>query len=235
MQYFQEDDIVYVRNKKILTDQESKEWEELEQFPYPFPSHIYIRSTSTELFKLHPFSIGFCGKIYNGFRLDEFKTKDDIKLNKFVSSYHYNGISLIKLLSKKYKTFDPRTFSSKGNLFYWKSSLSPLQFLNKPHDNEKFRNKCIDNNISIILTQEIYPNVHSSRSKDTVTIINPELRLLEFFQVFHHYIAFQELSMWIGGTLIKPDKPMVRISDKDKIHKRGFDRYSFRRLPGGKK
>lgn len=43
--------------------------------------------------------------------------------------------------------------------------------------------------------------------------------------------AFQMISQWVGGVLIQPDRPMITVSDTVKIHKRGFDKWSFRRPP----
>jgi len=54
----------------------------------------------------------------------------------------------------------------------------------------------------------------------------------EFFQVFEPFTAFQELDMFICGTLAYPHNFMVEVSDKSKVLKHGFDpEYGFRTRP----
>lgn len=44
------------------------------------------------------------------------------------------------------------------------------------------------------------------------------------------WTAFQELSMWVGGVLPRPGRPMVEMSgERVMVAKHGFDERSFRR------
>jgi hypothetical protein len=61
--------------------------------------------------------------------------------------------------------------------------------------------------------------------------INPCLREYNFAKIRDPFSAHQELYMFVSGVLNQPERPMVAISDSDKIHKHGFDKYSFRKLP----
>lgn len=62
--------------------------------------------------------------------------------------------------------------------------------------------------------------------------INPRLKDCEFYKIFDSYTAFQELDMFVCGTLAYPHNFMVEVSDKDKVKKHGFDvKYGFRKRP----
>lgn len=58
------------------------------------------------------------------------------------------------------------------------------------------------------------------------------LKDYKFIKVLDPVQAFQELSMWVGGVLPQPGRPMVEITDNAvKIAKHGMDKTSFRRPP----
>ena len=58
--------------------------------------------------------------------------------------------------------------------------------------------------------------------------LNPPLKPYGFMKVKDPFSAHQELYQFVSGYLNQPTQPMVQISDKDKIHKHGFDKWSFR-------
>lgn len=67
---------------------------------------------------------------------------------------------------------------------------------------------------------------------DGLIKINPCLKDFEFYRVFDSYTAYQELDMWVSGTLAWPQNFMVEVSDKDRINQHGFDPvYGFRTRP----
>lgn len=67
---------------------------------------------------------------------------------------------------------------------------------------------------------------------DGKVVINPVLKDIEFYKVFDPYGAYQELDMWISGTLAWPQNFMIEVSDKDRINQHGFDPvYGFRTRP----
>lgn len=66
-----------------------------------------------------------------------------------------------------------------------------------------------------------------SNYKEGIITYNALLRQYDFIRVFDPYSAFQEISMFMGGMAM-PEKVMPVISDKLKIHSRGFTDQSFR-------
>jgi len=68
------------------------------------------------------------------------------------------------------------------------------------------------------------------RNQDhTFLISNPPLGKYGFASQVDPFLAHQELYMFVAGRLHQPVRPMVEISDVDKVHKHGFNKWSFRR------
>lgn len=72
-------------------------------------------------------------------------------------------------------------------------------------------------------------HVHKWRSPgETILTLGPSLKDLDFHRVKDTYTTYQDIFQYVAGVLNKPETKMVKISDKDKIHKHGFDKWSFR-------
>lgn len=75
-------------------------------------------------------------------------------------------------------------------------------------------------------------NVYRYRAPNETTLtLGPSLKSIDFQRVKDSYTAYQDIFQFVAGTLNKPENKMVKISDKDKIHKHGFDKWSFRKMP----
>lgn len=62
--------------------------------------------------------------------------------------------------------------------------------------------------------------------------INPPLREYQFYRCMDSYTTYQELDMWISGTLAYPHNMPIEIDDKYRIIAHGFDeKYGFRKRP----
>jgi hypothetical protein len=60
------------------------------------------------------------------------------------------------------------------------------------------------------------------------------LRAMEFYKAADAFSLFQKISQWVGGVLPSTANQMVEIKDDlIKVHKHGFDKWSFRKLPQG--
>lgn len=61
---------------------------------------------------------------------------------------------------------------------------------------------------------------------------NPRLKDLRMGSTLDSYTLFQEISMFIGGVMPGQQSPMVQVSDRTQVVKKGFDPiYGFRRRP----
>jgi hypothetical protein len=68
--------------------------------------------------------------------------------------------------------------------------------------------------------------------EDKKLLINSRLATFEFFKVFDVYSCYQELEMWMSGTLSYPQNMMIEVQNESKIEKHGFDKkYGFRTRP----
>lgn len=91
---------------------------------------------------------------------------------------------------------------------------------------EQERNWLIENGVSIAICKRERWDKGLSWKFDT-----DGLKALGFAKALDPYTAYQELSMWVGGVLANPERPTAELSDEDKIAKRGFDEWSFRKMP----
>lgn len=65
--------------------------------------------------------------------------------------------------------------------------------------------------------------------RETFVETNIKLKDLNFYRIKDSATAFQDIFQFVSGVLAGSENPMVQISDKDKIAKRGFDKWSFRK------
>jgi hypothetical protein len=59
---------------------------------------------------------------------------------------------------------------------------------------------------------------------------NACLKDYQFMKVFDPYLAYQEISMFLGG-LATPEKVIPEMTDKDMVDIKGFNEWSFRKEP----
>jgi hypothetical protein len=67
--------------------------------------------------------------------------------------------------------------------------------------------------------------------RKTVITLNPVLKDYSFARVKDPFTAHQDLYSFVSGRLNQPVREMVTVSDAVKIHKHGFDKWSFRKYP----
>jgi hypothetical protein len=63
---------------------------------------------------------------------------------------------------------------------------------------------------------------------------NACLKDYQFYQVFDTYMAYQEISMFLG-SLAMPEKPIPTLDDKTMAESKGFNKWSFRKEPTKKR
>lgn len=169
--------------------------------------------------------IGFCGKLYLGFKFS--KKSDTHRLN-----YSYDT-EIIYDIEEAKKRLELETVINRWsrNKKTKRDLLEDYLFkLNSVDPTEWFRNF----NTPIFAigcdvkteAKDIFYNSQSIK-----TTINPILKNYEFAKVFDPYTAFQEIQMYISGVLgvdKNVDNPIM--SEKQKVAQHGMDKWSFRRL-----
>ena len=214
--------IVYERKLVEMNSQEMPKQFRCRRFSWddnnPFLSvcHANIDHKKTKKYEdVRGFIIGFCGKLYLGWKF-EYKVMewdDELGLHPVTKTHFIYGYEE----AKKYLKAD-----------YWRSSLGDdIRYVINYDPIDLFRE----------LKTPIFVFDGDSRSprKDDAFIINPILKDYEFYKVVDAFTAFTELQMFIGGVLGVGEKEMVEIEDKYKIGQHGFDNWSFRREPTKKR
>lgn len=70
---------------------------------------------------------------------------------------------------------------------------------------------------------------------DKIIVRNPILKDINFFKVKDSYTTFQEISMYMGGVLGRPEMVHAPIPNDIKRDMAGFDKHSFKQTPPGQK
>lgn len=162
-------------------------------------------------FETYRILIIFCGKIYKCLQFTKtlIDTIEHILITE--KDYFYDFNELDSYLIKNKIKYD-------GS--YSKTNLKNYFEVNPADNKTEF---LIQNKITIAVLFE--NTLH----------INCKLSEYDFYKVFDTFTAFQELNMWLSGTLSYPPNIMVEISNESKIEKAGFDKkFSFRKQKSNK-
>jgi hypothetical protein len=158
------------------------------------------------------FIVGFCGKLYVGWKL------------------HYEEKQLVypfASILKTYITYDldevEKYIKINGYRHNMSDSVNYIRTYNKTID--IFRKL----NAPIFVYDQDYDRLYMNNDRKSAFVINPLLKEYDFYKIFDSFRAFQEISMFLGGVLGKGEKEIVEVQDKYKIAQHGFDKYSFRK------
>lgn len=172
-----------------------------------------------------PFILGFCGKLYIGWRIWWYKKTYETPFEKKFEEITYNKKDIIKVIEKSYK--DTKYELRKLEYFYQETheKLFPEIFHNEKtayfvaelSGLGKFQ-KRDGKDLGII---EI---IHTPLLKDynVATLINP-------------VTAFQEIDMFLFGVLGLNEKEIDEVDEKYRMAARGMDKTSFRQLAPGER
>ena len=162
-----------------------------------------------------PFIIGFCGKIYVGWKLHSVGENMSYGTGKLITTIDYDNDNIKKLLEQ---------FS------WWGGNLEDnLNYVLSYDAIDIFR----DLNTPVFVYDSDYGRHYREKryNNNPKFIINPLLKEYQFFKVFNAFQAFQEIQMFLGGVLGNKEKDIVNVADKYKIAQHGFDKWSFRKEP----
>lgn len=171
--------------------------------------------------KVHHFLIGFCGKLYLGwkFHYNVKGYRDGIPCDILKTDIIYGYENAKKFLRDSYWRHNPeddiKYVTNYDPIDMFRGIKAPI-FV---HDTDA-------------LTKFGRYGVIKSNS---MFVVNPILKEYEFYKVVDAFTAFTELQMFIGGVLGVGEKEIIEVEDKYKIGQHGFDKWSFRREPSKKK
>jgi hypothetical protein len=173
------------------------------EYFHQFPHHSY-------------FIVGFCGKLYVGFKLYNVNTETS-EYDNVITTITYDKDYMVEL-------FENKTFGG-----YFQDNLNHVLQFNALDWFRDMRTPCFVYDQVCDVTH-IDLN-HYRWNHNSKFFINPLLKDYEFYKVFDSFQAFQEISMFMGGVLGKGEKEIVEVQDKYKIAQHGFDKWSFRKMP----
>lgn len=209
----QDRSLVYFRKpEKVLLKQ--REW----TFPSLYSSWWFPPIEVTQHI------IGFCGKIYPMLEMHGYIRNDPISKKCFT-------IEEVDTFVEEHATQSQKdSYYGKNGRRWWRG------YGKRRSEFAKFFKHCEKKRESYaeMFTEKRCPVfVATTSNRNSKIIYNALLRPHDFVRIFDPYTAFQEISMFLG-SMAMPEKAMPIISDELKIHTHGFDKWSFRRPPGGK-
>ncbi|MFW9872257.1 MAG: hypothetical protein ACFFG0_04070 [Candidatus Thorarchaeota archaeon] len=215
-------DLVFSRKKKEYKNSDKFD-PKIEEYFRPFFSLI----RGYKYYSPQVFAVIFCGKIYKGIKL-YIKNETNQFVDNYDYIYCYNSKETIDLVKDK-KTgvsLDDRKILI-GGKYQHISVERKIEMFFDNKDSDKFMGLMIKKRCPILLIEK------SSPYKSIKTTVNPILKDINFYRIIDPFTAYQNLSMFIGGILPRQSTPTVEISDEDMVIKKGFNKWSFRKM--GKK
>lgn len=207
-------------NIPVIFERKRGYWSSISRNKTPFHQMNYhhIKKEFRKICDEHTyFIIGFCGKLYIGWKLYRVINSDEEVSTEFT----YDNEYMIKILEDK--SWDGilsdsiNYVQSFNALQIFRDLKSPVFVYDSDYDRKTYYKKRNNNRLSKF-------------------IVNPLLKNYEFYKVFDTVQAFQEVQMFMGGVLGKGEKEIVEVQDKYKITQHGFDyKWSFRKEPQVKK
>ena len=153
-----------------------------------------------------PFVIGFCGNLYCGYQLRPAYADNTICT--------YNKQEVLDFF-KEFKKYYRKMW--RRDAYFWREKETFDNFFQlHGRENDLFMQK----HVPVFVERYDYCN--------RKFIINPSLKEFEFYKICDTFTAFQEIHMFLSGVLGAPEKPIIEISEKDKVVSKGFDKWSFR-------
>lgn len=215
MSWGQDTSVLFLRSKKEFTT-----------FRVVFPKFKSNRSVYANVYRLTKQKVvGFCGKIYGTLNLN----KED------QSVWCYTVEDVDRFVEKYYDDTEKERYyhrPQKGKRRYWKnnpgSTNAEMRYLVEEYfaEIEKFRSKYLP----FFVEHGVPIFTAVGNKKHSLIILNDCLKNVSFQKVFDPVMAFQEISMFVGGMAV-PQKPMPEISNNDMRDIKGFDEWSFKKEP----
>ena len=199
-------DVVYLReSKKIKLDQ---------NYGINFDTHHDHYHPKTLYRSVDFILLGYCGQIFKIYTVDS-----DNKRHIFYNYSDFKDFMLQNNFGNKYE-FD--------NSRWWPGIYRRLEDFNTSKLLELFH--------KYQTPLFIVSNKHFWGRKDETTIsLGPCLKDLAFYKIKDPYTTYQDIFQYVSGVLNQLEAKMMKITDKDKAAKHGFNEWSFKKLPGGKK
>jgi len=219
-------------DKTIVYKREFVEFENEKDFPKEFKIEKYggygntyknhftnLNSYQTKSKKYEgyvPFIVGFCGKLYIGWKF-YYKKKP-----KYPYDYSETIVDI---------TYDLDFVKKHVDFKRWNRNLNDdINYVLNYDPINIFR----DVKAPVFIYDFDIEYYYGYRSTKRF-YINPLLKKYHFYKVLDTYTTFQEIQMFISGVLGTGEKEIIEVDNKHKITQHGFDKWSFRKEPTKKR
>jgi hypothetical protein len=223
LRFGQDSTIVFVRDNQHL-DPKLPEYEVLRKELPRF--NIGTKTKGKTTISFSPVVAVFCGKTYRGFKLKRTTAGEppfgiaDVEVKVF---YNLPELEAYLALYEMKIAADRR--------YFWqveRNGLNLQEFLGAQGTTE-LMDFCIANRFVTLTYSERSDYDYNHSSPREYWSANGKMSDVQFFKVFDAYSCYQELDMFISGTLPQSTAMPIEIADKDRIAQHGFDKYSFRK------
>ena len=205
LSYGVDPNITYVRKTDVITTDSAESYEEaVREYSKCWYTPTY---TTTNIMHI---IVGFCGEIYPYWLVTESSNINFVRTVDVLKQY----IDLQKAPSYYYVREDCESFLELKKSQSLKSLFTEL---NVP--------------IFLFYTKRTQNKRYGYWSNTAIAKTNPYLRPMLFQKIKSPYDAFQELSQYVGGVLHAQENTIVDVSDNDMLVKKGFNKWSFKKLP----
>lgn len=212
--YGRDESLVFVRRRHSTAEPMR-----LYDVPLKYPSSLPI-SGSRDTFM--PLYVWFAGKRYGGVLYNSapnygLSRSYEITNSHLQQRWFWNCKSFLAFLAEKKIFLRNELLSTEKIGKHFSGNGSDIE-----------RDWLIENGVAIVIP-------HISYGKQEGWFLNTDgLKSIDFVKALDPFTAFQELSMFVGGVMARPDRPIVEITDNKVVAaKHGFDEWSFRK-PGAR-
>jgi hypothetical protein len=233
----QDQTLIYNRYKKVV---------EPKKYPFSTFYNTYQKKWQNEdgmYVNLH--TIGFCGKVYPVFELNVdppnhgtkwYNSKDARAKRRFCYSLEEIDQYVQDFFPKQFEDYATKKKYVKRNSWAWHQRRYDFEDFYRVTEENKVgilkvaEKHFIENRCPVWYAKQICTGKYGLDYYKNEIVYNGPIKQLEFFRVFDPYTAFMEISMWLGNQA-EPRKPIPHISDETMAEIKGFDGWSFRKLP----
>lgn len=173
--------------------------------------------TEAGSFKFHPHLIGFCGQFYPCVEIENTDLEKSFRDVVFRPEQLMDFYEEHEIKSKKRYFWGRNSLDSESGVKgFFGYNWEPLSDLFREH------------HTPILLFT-------SKRFIERRLVVNPRLSDWKFARVFPPNEAFQKVEQYLSGVLGNIEKDTDQVDDQIKLQQKGFNRWTFKKMPGEKK
>jgi len=190
------------------------------RWPFPVCHAISRRYDYDRAVYIAEFIIGFCGRIYPMLHLKTVSSSAEVKkycykiedVDRFVGSHFAKGRRELYWSKARGRSYG-RNYGRRREIFI-------RYFTECTEQMDGHKKLFVDNGAPLFVAQLTMVGQK--------IVYNSSLKEVEFYRIFSPYVAFQEISMYLGG-IAQPERSVPKVSDADLAAAKGFDKWSFRK------